>query len=298
MFEELRGLPPKPQKVVTKKRKGCLKAGYGFLVVFIAIVIGIILLYTSLDFSSVQDYNTLSKELSVEVNESEIAPNKVEQSDFNVFINKINESITNTKGLSFFDENNKMLLDSFLAEDIVFNQDITVFGKDIACLGSLLLEAGLIKEFESNFTLDALSIIEFDISCLNQKTDIKAILKIKPQEMFENYESLQNKYNFPNIFYVISTFKFDNLTNEILSANIKINNLSEKSNNLLLTLLAGSKTQASADEIVNFCKKPAQIFLELLDEFKTKYNTVLVFNGNSITALKAWKSRLFLISWC
>lgn len=279
MFEELRGLPPKPEKTYTKKQKGCFKFGFGFLFVLVALIIGMIFVFRGCDGNVLRQYQQLADALKIEVDESEIAPNKIVENDFINFENLINTNVTNKNGLDLFNENHEMILENLMAEDLVFHNNITLNEKMFACFCSDVLEANLVRLFDATINKEALSVIEIDINTTANKTFIKGVLKIIPEKMFENYAQYKEKYGFASTFFAISSFTFDNMTNEIESANLQINKLSSEQNNLLLKILAGSKS------VEEFCKMPAKALLDGLDEFKEKYNALLNFEEHAITAI-------------
>lgn len=279
MFEELRGLPPKPEKTYSKKQKGCFMISYGFLFILLALIIGFVMIFHSCNSDELKKYRELADALKVEVDEHEIAPNKIVESDFIEFESIINTNATNKNGLPLFDENHDMILDNLMAEDLIFHNNITLNDKKFACFCADIFNASLVKIFDKTISKDALSIIEMDLNTTANKTSVKGVMKLVPEKIFENYAEYQTKYGFASAFYIISTFVFDNMTNEIASANLQVNKLTPEQNNLLLELLSGKKT------VEDFCKMPAQTLLDGLNEFKEKYNAILHFENNSVTAI-------------
>lgn len=280
MFEDLRGLPPKPEKTTTKKRKGCATTGYGLLVLIFAGIVGLIIIFGTLGKDFFDNFRKFAEELKVEVSEAEMAPNKLVEADFVGFENVINSSITNIHGYPFFDENHNMYAISFMAEDLIFHNNITLSSRQFACFCADVVEANVVPVYNSSLNRGAVTIIELNLETSGTTTNITGVIKIKPGKIFDEYNIYQKRYNLPETLYFVSTFSFNNMSFEILSASLQVNKLSPNSNAAVVQVLAGC-AKVSADE---FCKMPAQNLLNGLREFEQKYHKIVTFEGNSATA--------------
>lgn len=289
MFEELRGLPPKePKPEMSKRKKGCLKFGYGSLIVIGAFIIGIILILNNFNLGGItQMYNKLSQELSKEVDENELAPNKINENDYLILENKINSSITNTQGNPFFNEDHSINLENFDKQFLLFNSDLVLNGKDLACLTNKMIEKDWLNEFGEEFITGAFEIIELTLYTEKNLTNVKIIVKSNPSTFIQDYESLCKKYNLPMLWYLTYSFSFDNTTHEILSSSSQINKLSNEINTFVLQLITNSYGEKDSEQKIDeFNIKFANFIIENLEKLESDWNVNCYFYGDTITIPK------------
>lgn len=278
MFEELRGLPPKtPKPQLSNKKRGCKTVGYGFLIVAIALIVGLVVMipYFS-NLGAIAEWNNLVKDITTEVNREDFAPNEITQQDQIDFETKLNQNITLNDGM-IFDQNGTLLLANMNYQNVAMPSTLTLTNKDVACFLNSLIKASWLNEFSEVLEESDIKILEvnFTEENINGIVDASIVGVISSSSLGDSTDRLQSD-KLPDNFYVKLEFSLNTLLNfKVEDANLIINKANAKESKVWNTLFG-------YDNEEDICFITAKYVSDQLNIFTGYWNANLVFNNNEL----------------
>ena len=226
-----------------KRRKvsGCFRNSLPSLfIIVVVIIIAITTMVSHCDLSILSKYKKVLDELQIKVTEQEMAPNAIKADDYDALKADINAFIENNNDDVIFDENNALIYDNILPENITYKDNtLTLNKRTLACFINSAIMAGWGEGFydkENNIQL--LKILEIStLKTTDGTTTITAVGKIDVNSVKKYTDSSSVAEIVDSIngeIYLTYTATFNT---EVLSSEMRVNKLSDESNDRLLSLV-------------------------------------------------------------
>lgn len=280
MFEELRGLPPKEPKAVetSGKKRGCKHFGCGFLIVAVALILGLIIMGpTLLGLFNTSAWNNFVSNLTAEMDQSEIAPNAVTEQDIINFENNLNTNIYNNN-LPLFDDNHMLILGNISKENTMIIDTLTLTNKDLTCFLNAFAATGWLADFDEFFENNALNFLQTEFTVNENQILTASIVTSIKSEYVKDLASSINITKLPEYFYIKIDCDIDLINDyNIIASNLTINKTVATEDKLLTTIFKTNSTT-----VQDFCKIPVTFLIEELNRFISYWNANVEFSNNLI----------------
>ena len=226
-----------------KKRNvsGCLRNSLPSLfIIIVVIIIATITMVSHCDLSILNKYKKVLDELQIKVTEQEMAPNAIRTDDYELLKTDMNAFIENNNDNAIFDENNGLIYDNILPEKITFKDStLTLNKKTLACFINSAMMAGWVEGFyDKEKNIQLLKILEVStLKTTDGTTTITAVGKIDISSVkkYTDNSSVAEIVDAVNgEIYLTYTATFNS---EVISSAMRVNKLSDDSNDRLLSLV-------------------------------------------------------------
>lgn len=260
------------------KLKGCLKRAtiplclIGFCVLFAALT----LIPIIPKMAVITDYTKMIEELSVQMKDSDMSSNPIGVQDNLDLQEKVNAFVEcvqldeHGNPNSLFDIGGAFIYDNIKKENINIKEDTLEFDKrNFAAFVNSLIGAGWIDGFYDKAgakkLLNVLDVQEMQTQ--NGITKLSVIVKTNLKFFGEETSSKDGLNEIDGYLYVSYTTQFKG--DEIISATMSFNKLSDNSNKLLLETLFSTKDEEVINENISSIIKE---LLKQLDKIKTEWD--------------------------
>lgn len=270
------------------KLKGCLKKA-AIPICLIAVCV-VVMLLTAIPllpkFAHLTDYAKMLEELSVQVKDSDMSQNPINWQDNKTLQEKVNAFVEckeldehgNPKSL--FDITGAFIYDNIKKDNINIKQSSLELDKrNLGAFVNSLIGAGWIEGFydkgDARKFLSVLDVLE--LTTQDGITNLSVIVKTNINFLGDEASSKDGINTLDNYLYITYNTRFKG--NEILSADMHFNKISEKSNQLFLETLFSSKDQ----EVIN--KNVSSIIEEVLkqlNKIRTEWDMTVYFDADKL----------------
>jgi len=235
------------------KALGCFKNSLlPLFIIVVVIIIAVVTMFSNCDMSILTKYKKVLDELGVKVTEQEMAPNAIKDEDYETLKTDLSLFIQNNNDDEFFDENNSFIYENIVPENITYIDNSFSLNKTtLACFLNSAIKAGAVDGFyDKESGAQIFKILEITtLKTTDGITTITAVAKIdlgvlKNQEEVNSASEIVDAVN--SEIYLTYTANFDE---NVLSSSMRVNKLSDDSNDRLLSLfLVG--TEVDSDKVI------------------------------------------------
>ncbi|MBR1925617.1 MAG: hypothetical protein IJ837_02050 [Clostridia bacterium] len=234
------------EKEKKKKARGCFKNSLlPLFVIVVVIILACITMFSHCDMSVLTQYKKVLNELQTKVTEQEMAPNAIKEKDYETLESDLSSFIQNNNDDEFFYEDHGFIYENITPENITFiNSSLSLNKKTLACfLNCAIISDGVEGFYDEESGEQLFEILEItNLRTTDGITLITGVAKIN-LGIFKNQEEASSATEVVDAvnseIYLTYTATFGT---EVLSSEMRVNKLSDDSNDRLLSLfLVGTK---------------------------------------------------------